>query len=130
MHEREEVSGGLVVPGGDPPVRFEGGPEPLDPVPVLVPVGVDGPLDLPGLQGRDHGLPALGLDRVHQGLLVVPLVPDHDGRGEPVERGLGVGDIGVLAGAQGQPHGHPNPLTAAWILVPNPPRLRPRSWSS
>src|SRR5579883_1372106 len=120
MEEPEEVAGGLLVPGGDPPVLLDPTPEPLDQVPVLVPLGVDPPPDLPVPLGRDHGPGPRGLDRPHDGRRVVPLVRDHHRGRRPRDERRPLGHVRRLSGCQDELGGQPEPAHPDVDLGPEP----------
>src|SRR5262245_22602250 len=130
MHEPQVADVRLVVPGGHPPVLFDLRPEPLGDGPVLVPLPVDVPLLLAVLPGRDHRRRAPGLDPVDQLLLVVPPVATATSNGTPAIRASAWVTSAACPGVRISLAGSPSPLMPPWILVVNPPRLRPMAWSA
>src|SRR5262249_35349655 len=84
---------------------------------------------------RDHRTGAHGLDRLDHRLAVVALVRYHrrhlrrgGGRCPPPP---GVADVRLLAAAElGRARPPLRSLPAAWILVPQPPRLLPKACSA
>ena len=80
VNECQDVPGRLPLPGGDPPVLLGLRREPLDPVPVRVPVGVGCPRGgaVPPGRGDHLGAPSR-IDRTGD-RAVVPLTPDRHPR--------------------------------------------------
>ena len=78
MHEAQEVSDGLLVSGGHPPILFDQAPKTLGQVPVLVPIGVVRSRLLPITLGRDHRFRSHDPDRLDQLVTVITLVAYDD----------------------------------------------------
>src|SRR5260370_15155017 len=97
MNQRQKVTSGLLVPGRYPSVLLHLGPEPFHQVPILITVAVDRTLDLAVRPRRDHCLPALRLDRLHQGLAVETPVADHDLERDVRDQLRGLRPVGRLA---------------------------------
>jgi len=109
MNHRQEIPGGLLVPGRDAPVLLHLRPEPLHQVPILVTIAVDHPLHLAILLRRDDRRAALRLDRPDQRLAVEALVADDNLEGKALDEPLPLRDVGRLAGRQDQFDGQPQP---------------------
>lgn len=79
--------------------------------------------------GRNDRLGFLRLDPFDQGVGVVAFVSDHRPRPRRVvKQGRGLADVGVLTDpVRVKPMGLPSASTMPWILVPKPPRERPRA---
>ena len=95
----EEVSGELVVAGGDAAEVFEFVEEALDEVALAVELGIDGSLPLAVALGRDVGGGAVSDQEVENGLGIVAAVGDGvAGRLEAFDE---VGDGGLVGGLAG-----------------------------
>ena len=137
MDEGEEVLALFLVPGRHSPVMLRLGPEAFDQVSVLVSCPI-------GLSRRLRVRPA-----GHRGLAALVFHCGHDcvevrfffksrmfcprSRSRMSDRSIsGFACVTSVAwpGVRVSSTGSPSPFTAAWILVPNPPRQRPHCWSA
>ena len=126
----EEVSGELVVSGGDATPVLEAAPEALDEVSGAVGVAVIGDRRVAAAGRRDDDFGALCLDGGADGVAVIASVGD-----EPVEAASGRLDqtgamvmSEVLPGEMSRMRGRPAASVSPWILLVRPPREVPIAW--
>ena len=126
MESGEEIPRGLIVACSDAAELFKFAEEILDQVACLV----ERLIKLAGrcsvLPRRDDGGFSGTCQRLEDAIVgIVGFVGDQDRGGHLRQQRIGAGEIMGLSGVSRKRSGLPSASTKAWILVLNPPLLRP-----